>query len=95
MVTIYNSLIPTIKKYVPLLAKAYREALGLAVSAAIPTRDSIEILLAKADSQMLAVASAVGSDDDRIKARLSAQSSVAAAPIVEVAGSSTLFSPFK
>jgi len=76
---------PTKETIVPLIAKVYREALGLAVSAAIPTRDSIGILLAKADSQMLAVASATGSDDDRIKARLSARSAVVSAPVTVAA----------
>ena len=41
--------------------------------------------MAKADSQMLAVANAVGSDDERIAARLSARSAVVSAPVTDAA----------
>ncbi|MCL2148640.1 MAG: 50S ribosomal protein L10, partial [Methanomassiliicoccaceae archaeon] len=64
---------------VPLVTKAFREAIALSISAAIPTRDNIKILLAKADSQMLAVASASGYASGAVAARLSA-SAAAAAP---------------
>jgi len=63
---------PTKETIIPLIAKAFRETMGLTISAAIPTRENIEILLTKADSQMLALAAATGSTDERIVARLNA-----------------------
>ena len=66
---------------VPLVTKAFREAMGLSITAAIPTKENIEILLAKADSQMLAVASVSGYSNDAIAARLhSAAAAVASKP---------------
>lgn len=70
---------PTRETVPMLIAKAAREAMGLSVSAAIPTRDTIGILLSRADSQMLSLARAVGSDDERLLARLSAAPVAAAA----------------
>ncbi len=55
----------------PLLAKAYREAMGLSVKAAYPTNDNIKILLAKADAQMLALArKGDGLNDERLEKRI-------------------------
>ena len=61
--------------------------MGLSVSAAIPTKENIDILLAKADAQMLSVASACGYTNDAIAARLSSAAAAAtvAAPVVEAA----------
>jgi len=73
---------PTKETIIPLIAKAFRETMGLTISAAIPTRENIEILLTKADSQMLALAAATGSTDERIVARLNA---AAARPVVAAA----------
>jgi len=56
---------------VPLITKAFREAMGLSISAAIPTKENMKILLAKADSHMLAIASVSGYTNDSIAARLS------------------------
>ncbi|MCL2032274.1 MAG: 50S ribosomal protein L10 [Methanomassiliicoccaceae archaeon] len=71
---------------VPLVTKAFREAMGLSISAAIPTKENIEILLAKADSQMLAVASVSGYSNDAIAARLNtAAAAVAVKPAAEPA----------
>lgn len=63
---------------VPLVTKAFREAMGLSISAAIPTKENIKILLAKADSQMLAVASNSGYQSDAVAARLSSAAAAAA-----------------
>ena len=52
--------------------------MGLSIEAAIPTKENIDRLLAKADAQMLALASATGYTSDEIAARLS--SAAAAAP---------------
>ena len=68
---------PTTETIVPLIAKAYRDSLGLSISAAIPTKENIGMLLAKADSQMLAVASKAKYSDDRIAARLSSAAAAA------------------
>ena len=54
-------------------------AVGLSISAAIPTKENIEMLIAKADSQMLAVASVSGYTDDSIAARLNAVAAAAPA----------------
>ena len=54
--------------------------MNLSVEAAIPTKENIDRLLAKADAQMLAVASASGYTSDEIAARLSANAA-AAAPV--------------
>lgn len=71
---------------IPLVTKAFREAMGLSISAAIPTKENIKILLAKADSQMLAVASVSGYSNDAITARLnSAAAAVAVKPAAESA----------
>jgi len=64
---------------VPLVTKAFREAMGLSVSAAIPTKENIKILLAKADSQMLAVASVSGYSNNAIAARVNSAAAAAAA----------------
>jgi large subunit ribosomal protein L10 len=50
------------------MGKAYREASALGVKAAIPTKDTIGPLLAKARAEMLAIAArAPGLEDDRLK----------------------------
>jgi len=64
---------------VPLVTKAFREAMGLSISAAIPTKENIKILLAKADSQMLAVASVSGYSNSAIAARVSSAAAATAA----------------
>jgi len=64
---------------VPLVTKAFREAMGLSISAAIPTKENIKILLAKADSQMLAVASVSGYSNSAIAARVNSAAAAAAA----------------
>ncbi|MDR2846082.1 MAG: 50S ribosomal protein P1 [Candidatus Methanoplasma sp.] len=61
------------------MSKAFRGALGLSVTAAIPTKENIEILLSKADREMLAIATASGYSNDNIAARLSS-AAVKAAP---------------
>jgi large subunit ribosomal protein L10 len=66
---------------VPLVTKAFREAMGLSISAAIPTKENIKILLAKADSQMFAVASVSGYSNDAIAARVSSAAASAAAAV--------------
>ncbi|MDR0888201.1 MAG: 50S ribosomal protein L10 [Candidatus Methanoplasma sp.] len=76
---------PTKETIVPLISKAFREALGLSVAAAIPTKENIEILLSKADRQMLAIASASGYSNDTIAARLSSAAVVASAPATAAA----------
>jgi large subunit ribosomal protein L10 len=59
-----------------LFAKAQREALGLSVTAAFPTKGNINILLAKAEANMLAVATRSSEkDDEHVKQRLSAKPS--------------------
>lgn len=68
---------------IPLITKAFRETMGLSISAAIPTKENIEILLAKADSQMLAIASVSGYSDDAIAARISSAAAAAAQPVTE------------
>ncbi|MDR0309803.1 MAG: 50S ribosomal protein L10 [Candidatus Methanoplasma sp.] len=68
---------------IPLITKAYREAMGLSISAAIPTKENIKILLAKADSHMLAIASASGYSSDVIAARLSSAAAAAVVPKAE------------
>jgi large subunit ribosomal protein L10 len=51
------------------------------MKAAIPTRDNIKLLLAKANAEMLAVASRIpGLEDDRLKQQLTAQVAAAPAP---------------
>ena len=62
---------------IPLITKAFREAMGLSISAAIPTKENMKILLAKADSHMLAIASVSGYTNDSIAARLSFAAAVA------------------
>ncbi len=75
---------PTNATMQPILGRAFREALGLSIAAAIPTSESIKFLLAKADSHMIALASqAPDLVDERVQARLSAQS-MAAAPVATV-----------
>ncbi|MGD1059946.1 MAG: 50S ribosomal protein L10, partial [Methanomassiliicoccales archaeon] len=67
----------------PIMAKAYRQAVALSVKAALPMKDNIKILLAKAEANMLALASrAPELADERVKQRLSAKPSpqAAAAP---------------
>ena len=61
--------------------------MNLSVEAAIPTKENIDILLAKADAQMLALASASGYTSDEIAARLSSAAAAAtvAAPAAEAA----------
>ncbi|MCL1811079.1 MAG: 50S ribosomal protein L10 [Methanomassiliicoccaceae archaeon] len=72
---------------VPLVTKAFREAMGLSISAAIPTKENIRILLAKADSQMFAVASVSGYSNDAIAARASSAAAAATAAVKTVAES--------
>ena len=62
---------------VPLIAKAFREAMGLSISAAIPTKENVKILLAKADSHMLAIASVSGYSNDSIAVRLNSAAAAA------------------
>jgi large subunit ribosomal protein L10 len=65
----------------PLLSKAYRQALALSVAGAFPTKDNVGSLLAKADAHMMALASVIGLEDERIKNRTVAAS--AAEPVSE------------
>ena len=75
---------PTKETIVPLIAKAFRESMGLSIEAAIPTKENID-MLAKADRQMLALASASGYTSDEIAARLSSAAAAAtvAAPAAD------------
>ena len=68
---------------IPLVTKAFREAMGLSISAAIPTRENMKILLAKADSHMLAIASVSGYTNEGIAARISS-AAAAAVPVASV-----------
>ncbi|MCQ2085912.1 MAG: 50S ribosomal protein L10, partial [archaeon] len=47
---------PTNETIVPLITKAFREAVGLSTSIALPTKDNIKMLLSRADAQMLRIA---------------------------------------
>ena len=67
----------------PLIAKAFRETVAVSVAAAIPNEASIKTLIAKADAQMLSVASASGYQSDSVSARAGA--AAAAAPVAAAA----------
>jgi len=69
----------------PLVTKAYREAMALSIEAAIPTAQNIEMLLAKADRQMLSVASTSKYSSESVAARLSMAAAVAPAQVVVAA----------
>jgi large subunit ribosomal protein L10 len=59
-----------------MLAKAYRQAVAVSTEAVFPTKDSINILLAKAEANMLAIATRSSEkDDEHVKQRLSAKPS--------------------
>lgn len=61
---------PTDQTIVTLITNAYREAMALSIEAAIPTKDSIGALMARAEAHMLSIASAAGYQDERISAKM-------------------------